>query len=658
MRNWIVIMLLVLSSSISLAQKNVLFIAVDDLKPMLGAYGDPSILTPNIDALATKGTLFSNASCQQAICAPSRISLLTGLYPDQTRVWDLSTQMRDEDPNVLTLPQYFKEVGYHVAGLGKIFDSRSVSADFDGVSWSVPFIQGMPSEYYFNNNKEKNGYQDPTVHTAAAEYNQYLIDNSITSTADKNAARKLFPLSKPATEGNQDLPDDAYVDGARTNYAFEKLDEAVATGKPFFLAVGFTKPHLPFVAPKKYWDLYSRSAISIDQQQGRDNSIPSIAFHGYGELINAYSDIPSDGQLTVDKQKELIHGYRACVSYVDAQVGRLMSKLDELNLSQNTTIVLWGDHGWHLGDHGLWAKHSNFEQAVRSPLLIYAPHHGLANNVTEAPVEFVDIFPTLCDLAEIDKPMNLSGESLIETMTNPDHRVREAALAQYPRTNGGKRHMGYTLRDERYRYTKWIQMNYYEGLRYGPTHAIELYDYQNDPNETINIAEDPAKSDLVEAFEFLFKKRNIAQNTPSNFLDVSLCNETSYTAPDGQIYTQSGVYSATLEAKNGMDSVITIQLKIAECQSQPNEVLEVESKNKLLSIYPNPIKDGMLHLDWKEIARDITIIVLDFSGKEIIKRDFQNISSTNLEVRGLVGTHLVQVYLDGQASTYKVLFTH
>ena len=243
------------------AQKNILFIAVDDLKPMINSYGYDDMITPNIDNIASKGTIFKNASNQQSVCAPSRASLLTGLYPDQTRVWDLNTLIRDENPDVITLPQYFKNNGYYSVGLGKIFDNRSVDSNYDGVSWSTQFLQGMSSNYYHNNDMGRSGYQDPAVHSAINQYNQYISANNITTVDGKREARKLFPLSKPATEGSQDLPDNAYVDGARTEYAMLKIDEAANSGKPFFLAVGYSKPHLPFVAPKSYWDLYDRENI-------------------------------------------------------------------------------------------------------------------------------------------------------------------------------------------------------------------------------------------------------------------------------------------------------------------------------------------------------------------------------------------------------------
>ena len=691
------------------SQKNILFIAVDDLKPMFNSYGYNNIITPNIDALAAKGTLFSNASNQQSICSASRASILTGLYPDQTRVWDLNTLIRDENPDVTTLPQHFKNKGYYSVGLGKIFDSRSVDNSFDGASWSTQFRQGMQNQYYHNNDMGRSGYQDPAVHASDNLYDKYISDNNITSLSGKREARKLYPMSNPATEGNQDLPDDGYVDGARTNYAFEKMEEAATSGKPFFLAVGYTKPHLPFVAPKKYWDLYERNSIQIHPEQGRDSSIPGIAFHNNHELVNNYSDIPFNSNLSSAKQKELIHGYKACVSYIDAQVGKLMSKLDELNLSENTVVVLWGDHGWHLGDHSLWIKHTNFEQAVRSPLIIYSPDDGLQNNISHSPVELIDIFPTLCDLTGIDKPDGIEGKSLKSVMVDPTYKVRYAALSQYPRMNGGNRHMGYTLRDERYRYTKWIQMDYYDGERYGPTFKCELYDYEIDSFETKNRCSDQSYLSVIDSLEYEFKRRNIAQNTPSNFLEISSCGS-SYTAPDSQVYTESGIYTAILIAENGMDSVITIELDLngglsnnvivnegtvtAEQQGatyqwydcttnepidnainqtyQPQDagsfyveitqsecgtvtsscvsvdlVLGLENNiNKNITVYPNPVVSGILNINWKKNAENAEIKLLGLSGRTLINSNFNNTSSAQLNVSKFSGTFLLKVNLD------------
>lgn len=483
------------------AQKmNILFIPVDDLKPMIGAYGNTSVKTPNIDRLAESGTVFLNTSCQQAICGPSRASLLTGMYPDHTQVWDLRTKMRDKNPNILSIPQYFKEQGYITAGVGKTFDSRCVdSKEFmDKPSWSIPYIKV--------NSKQ---YANPEV-TVAWKKAEKLVEG-IKFRVNYERAKAISdlggPMCRPSTE-SMDVADDTYADGANARAGIKMLEKLAKSKQPFFLSVGFSKPHLPFVAPKKYWDIYDANDVPLSVFQDRAKNSPNIAYKG-GNLgeISSYSDIPNKGPLTIKKQKQLVHGYMAAISYVDAQVGLLLNKLKELGIENNTVVILWGDHGFHLGDHGLWTKHTNFEQAVRSPMIISAPK-GFKANINKTPTEFVDIFPTLCELADLDIPNHLHGKSLVPLMKDPSTYIRFAALSQYPR---GANRMGYTLRSERFRYVKWINMNYRSGERTGKLIATELYDYENDPLETVNLSDDIKYSKIVKAFEDEFTRRNVAQ---------------------------------------------------------------------------------------------------------------------------------------------------
>ncbi len=547
------------AATVHAQQKNVLFIAVDDLKPLIGAYAHEDIITPNFDRLAAMGTTFTNASCQQSVCAPSRASLLTGLYPDQTEVWDLNTLIRDKNPNVITLPQHLRSAGYVTTGAGKMFDPRSVDEDYDALSWSQAYLHSVGDEYHANSNSGYKGYFDPQVPIDDAAFEAYMVENP---SADENEAVKLFPKAKPTTE-SLDLPDNAYKDGATTEYILEKLEELADGTSSFFLSIGFSKPHLPFVAPKQYWDMYDIEDIDIHPFQEQPSDVPELAWRTNGEMTNTYSDVPwhKDRNLNEAEQKHLIHGYMACVSYIDAQLGKILDKLDSEGLTSSTTIVLWGDHGWHLGDHNMWAKHSNFEQAVMSPLMIADPEVGLANSVSDSPVELVDVFPTLCALLGLTPPNDLDGKSLVPILEDPSMKVREAALSQYHRTEGGVPHMGYTLRDGHYRYTKWVQMDYEEGERYGPSIGTQLYDLAADPHEETNLVGNVEFDDVVDYFESLFLERNIAQSTPSSFLEVELCAE-SYEAPDGAIYTQDGTYTAIVEAKNGMDSVVTIRLNL------------------------------------------------------------------------------------------------
>lgn len=466
-------------------RKNVLFIAVDDLKPLLGCYGDGVAVTPNIDRLAQQGSLFTQAYCQQAVSGPSRASLLTGMGPDRTKVWDLKTLIRANNPEVVTLPEHFKNNGYVVAGIGKIYDPRSVDKQQDKRSWSLPYIS---QEDYLNPEFGKPvmaHYQSETTKRLYETYREEAQAKGLKNRKIENYVQKFL---KPSTEC-VDVPDDAYLDGGTLKGAVRFIKE-YNSDKPFFFAVGFKKPHLPFCAPEKYWKLYDRSKMPLAEYRKKAVDSPDFAYHNSGEL-RSYSDIPplasfsdiENLQIPDDKARELIHGYYACVSYVDALIGELVATLQQKGVSQNTIIVLWGDHGWHLGDHGLWNKHSNFEQATHVPLLIIDP--SAKPQKVEAPVGFIDIYPTLCDLTGIDQPAHLEGQSLSHIIKNKKNSkgIKPYAVSQYPRV----KKMGYSFRDSRYRYTIWVKWeNKQTDIK--TVYAEELYDYVKDPNETVNVA--------------------------------------------------------------------------------------------------------------------------------------------------------------------------
>lgn len=483
-------------------QPNILFIAIDDLKPLLGCYGNTIVKTPNIDRLAKRGTVFLQNYCQQAVCGPTRASLMTGMRPDYTKVWDLKTRMRDVNPDIISLPQYFKSQGYSTQGIGKVYDPRCVDSEIDKPSWSVPYYK-TNKKYYPKELGEPalTRYQNPATKQLAAEYAKEAAAKGLKgSEANDYVTTKV----RPTTE-SEDVPDHAYNDGANTLQAKDILIQLSKQSGPFFLAVGLAKPHLPFVAPKKYWDLYQRDLLPVAEFQNKPADAVNIAFHNAGE-IRAYTDIPAvlstandkgfGITLPADKQKELIHGYYASISYTDANVGILLNTLDSLGITDNTIIVLWGDHGWHLGDHNLWCKHSNFEQATRAPLIIAAP--GLAKKPTKSPSEFVDIFPTLCDLSGIPVPAHLQGKSLVPLMKNPDASVKTFSVSQYPRSGqtaenerlgyAGTNVMGYSIRTDRYRYTIWMKNGYRSTDPFSAALLVgsELYDYEKDPQETIN----------------------------------------------------------------------------------------------------------------------------------------------------------------------------
>jgi len=433
---------------------NVLFIAVDDLRPELGCYGAKTILTPNIDRIARQGMTFLRAYCQQAVCSPSRTSVMTGARPDTTKVWDLVTHFRDAMPDTVTVAQHFRQNGYFVQGMGKIFHPGYD----DPRSWSTP-------------------WQTPDAPSYAAVKTAVVVDED---------AKKKSKNGPAFESGN--VPDDFYKDGKVAALAVETLGTLAKKREPFFLAVGFAKPHLPFVSPKKYWDMYDPAEIRLAPNPYRPKDAPDYALTTSGELRN-YHGMPDNGPVPDDLARKLKHGYYAAASYTDAQIGKVLDQLDRLGLRKNTVIVLWGDHGWKLGEHGEWCKHSNVENDTNAPLLFSAPGMKAAGQSSKALVEFVDIYPTLADVAGLPLPRHLEGTSFKPLLDDPKRHWKSAAFSQYPR---GRKLMGYSMRTERYRFTVWLDRQDHSKVE-----AVELYDHQTDPQENTNIAGQPANSDLV-----------------------------------------------------------------------------------------------------------------------------------------------------------------
>ena len=462
---------------------NVVFIAVDDLKPTIRSFGDKLAVTPNMDLLARKSSLFLNTHTQQAICSPSRISLLTGLRPDKTQVYDLKTRMRDKLPNVVTLPQHFKQMGYTTAGVGKIFDPRGVDAQADAPSWSQPFKRAHQLNYPSEWGSPVMGfYQNKEI---KAKIKAYLKENNI---KNSQAAKALKGKYKPPVSSSP-APDEAYVDGAIAAQALRMIDDLSQNTKPFFLAVGFKRPHLPFSAPQKYWNFYKKERMPLAPFRAQAENTGKLAYHISGELrsyVEEGREYTSDenNQLVLDEdfQRDLIHGYYACVSFIDFQIGKIVNKLKTEGLMDNTIIVIWGDHGFHLGDHRLWNKHSNFEQATRSPLIIYNPKTQMAQKIM-SPTEFVDVFPTLTDMAQIAPAADVDGTSLLPLMMGQQQSVKDFAVSQYPRNQK----MGYSFRTASYRYTLWIDKSKI-GQKITDKDIVqeELFDYSTDPLETKN----------------------------------------------------------------------------------------------------------------------------------------------------------------------------
>ncbi|MEO0413700.1 MAG: sulfatase-like hydrolase/transferase [Verrucomicrobiota bacterium] len=421
---------------------NILFLAIDDLKPALGCYGDTTAITPNIDALAAKGIVLTNAHCQWPVCGPSRASLMTSLRPEAVGVMDLKTSMRAKDPNVITIPQHFKNHGYITAGTGKIYDPRCVDEkqSNDDPSWSIPFRHHKTSDVRHPDGK----------HVVAAP----------------------------------EVDEEALTDGQIAKNGRQLLQELAKQDTPFFLAVGFKKPHLPFVAPKKYWDLYDRDQLTLPEHKGGIENGSGNNLHESNEP-RTYGGVPSEGPISTKLQLEMLHGYYACTSYIDYLIGTLVEELDKQGIANNTQIVLWGDHGFHTGDHNLWGKHTPLEQATRSPLIFVSPQQK-AGVSSSTPIEFTDIFPTLCDLTGVPIPETIAGRSLVPVWNGEKDRIRNGALSLFAR-NGA---FGYSYRTERYRYIEWVN-------KFGKTVATDLFDYQKDPSETRSLANEKLKANLA-----------------------------------------------------------------------------------------------------------------------------------------------------------------
>lgn len=530
--------LLILGTSITRAgPPNVLFIAVDDLRPELGCYGVPHVQSPNIDRLAQRGVVFTRAYCQEALCGPSRASLLTGCRPDTTGVTHNEAYFRDQLPDIPTLPQYFKNHGYVTIGIGKVFHPGKD----DPASWTEkPDLISLRQPPY---PRPVGGYQLPENRRKWEEQAAQARREGIPS------GEVWRRIARPATEC-ADVPDQAYLDGLIADTAIAAIRRHKA--EPFFLAVGFLKPHLPFVAPKKYWDLYDAAKLPLAANPFPPRDCPPIALPPGFEL-RFHSDIPKDGPLPEEIVRRLIHGYLACTSYIDAQIGRLLDELENNGLTQNTIVVFWGDHGWQLGEHGLWGKASNFELAARVPLIVAAPYQKSRGSRCSALVELVDVYPTLCELAGLPLPAHLEGDSFAPLLDNPNREWKKAAFTQFPcpalREWAGlpldsymshlfqslltkvekqiretlpsdysledcRQHlMGYTMRTDRYRLVVWCD----DRNRSRPL-AVELYDHARDPQENANVAGSPEYAAVVSELMEHWRKGWIFARPPKNAL--------------------------------------------------------------------------------------------------------------------------------------------
>ena len=488
---------------------NVLFIAVDDLRPELGCYGSEIAISPHLDELASDGLLFGRAYCQQAICRPSRASLMTGARPDTTGLYHNYVSLRELQPDIVTLPQHFIAHGYETVYCGKIFHQGDTDEDY---SWSRSPVQRLE------------GVRKPAGPYALPENNRIKSENLQLMLERYGEAARRGLASGPAYE-SADVPDHGYIDGYETLRAIATMQEMTESGeKPFFLALGFKKPHLNWTAPQRYWDLYDPQSIPMATEEVAPQDGAAMGLHASFEL-RTRAGIPKYGPIEGELATTLKHAYLACVSYVDAQIGLMLQALEEAGVRDNTIVIVWGDHGWHLGDMGVWGKATNYEIATRVPLMIWTPDMQARGQTTDALVELVDMYPTLCELAGLPIPDHLEGHSFVPLLDDPGREWKSAAFSQYPnpalrewaanplsqgmretwfgpliedveqriiRQQGDvwnrelfEQHlMGYTMRTDQYRLVVWRDLRDSDAE---PVY-LELYDHESDPDETTNVA--------------------------------------------------------------------------------------------------------------------------------------------------------------------------
>ncbi len=438
-----IIILVAQSAVVAWAKPNVLFIAVDDLRPELACYGKTHIKSPNIDKLAKTGFLFERAYCMVPTCGASRASLMTGIRPSRGRFVSYLASAQKETPGIMTLNTHFKNNGYHTVSNGKIFHHREDNAR--GWSEEVWRPTGNGIGYRLEENQK--------IHKERGKM--------------KGRRRRGPPYE------SADAPDMDYPDGQIAAKAIEDLRRLKDKEEPFFLAVGFLKPHLPFVAPKKYWDLYDYDSIQLPPNYYPPKNAPKEAVHTSGEL-RAYAGVPAKGPVSDEMARKMIHGYYACVSFTDAQVGKVLDELEKLGLAEDTIVILWGDHGWNLAEHTMWCKHSCFETSMQVPLIVRAPGVTKGGQRTKALTEFIDIYPSLSELAGLPLPSHLQGKSFVPLLKDPDLPWKPAAIGRF--VNGD------TIRTDQFRFSEYTRKG-------GKFNSRMLYDHSKDPGENVNVSE-------------------------------------------------------------------------------------------------------------------------------------------------------------------------
>lgn len=431
---------------------NILFIAVDDLRPQLGCYGVEQVKSPNIDRLASQGLRFDRAYCMVPTCGASRASLMTSIRPAPKRFVTHLAYAEKDAPGITTLNTQLKQNGYYTVSNGKVFHHPEDSA----IGWSEPaWRPGQPSgdvSAPAKGGSKKGGGKGQKK--------------------DGKSRGRPFAVS--------DLSDDEHSDGQVALKTMADMRRLKDSGQPFFLAAGFFKPHLPFIVPQKYWDLYPAEAIKLPANYHPPKDAPTESIHNSGEL-RAYAGVPKDGPLPDDLALNLIRGNHACVSFTDTQIGRILAELDRLDLAKSTIVILWGDHGWNLAEHTLWCKHSCYETSMRVPLIIRAP--GFEGGLkTDALTELIDVYPTLCELAGVPVPAHVQGRSFVPLMKNPTQPWKDQVIGRF--TNGD------TIRTDQFRFTE------YTDRTRGPI-ARMLYDHRADPGENVNISEHSTHSETT-----------------------------------------------------------------------------------------------------------------------------------------------------------------
>ncbi|TWU33186.1 sulfatase [Novipirellula artificiosorum] len=414
------------------AKPNILFIAIDDLRPELGCYGDTVVKSPHIDKLAAESMVFDRAYCSVAVCGASRASLMTGILPTKNRYIDFLAKVDEDTPNAVTMPQVFKDAGYFTKANGKVFHTATDTAER---SWSRP--------------ARRVGDADSEESESAAP-----------------AARKKGGKGAKLFFDDADVPDNAYGDGIVAEQTIADLRELKESGKPFFLACGFIRPHLPFIAPKKYWDLYDEATLPIADNRFKPEDAPD-ALHGSGEF-KTYS-LGKFRPASEAFHRKMRHGYFASTSYSDKLTGDVLNELERLGLAENTIVILWGDHGWHLGEHNFWGKHNTMHNALRIPLIVKVP--GKMQGKSGSLIQSVDIFPTLCSLAGLEVPKSVQGHSFVELLSAPDKKINEAVYARFKEADA-------------------VVTDQFTYSRYSNGEEM-MYDLQKDPKENRNIVGNP-----------------------------------------------------------------------------------------------------------------------------------------------------------------------